>query len=127
MKKVVAERNCAPPNSKVESHISDRCSCYTGSFSWRYENHIGLDSYTVQCGGTISVIYVWRVTYRIGVHAISDSFSCQHRKLSSIVCLNLRLVKILTSQTMKHLEICLQTCKLKRCEDLRETVRNGRR
>ena len=82
---------------------------------------------TVQCGGTISVIYVRRVTYRIGVHAIPDSFSCQHHKLSSIACLNLRLVKILTSQTMKHLEICLQTCKLKRCEDLRETVRNGRR
>ena len=42
----LTERNCASPVSKVESHISDRCSSYTGylfvSYSSYYEHSLNL-------------------------------------------------------------------------------------
>ena len=37
----VTERSCAAPTSKVKSHISDRCSHYTGSLLRRHENQSG--------------------------------------------------------------------------------------
>ena len=37
----VTVRSCAAPISKVESHISDRCSYNTGQLLRRHENHTG--------------------------------------------------------------------------------------
>ena len=37
----VTERRCAAPISKVESHISDRCSYYPRQLSYRYEKLSG--------------------------------------------------------------------------------------
>ena len=89
----VTEQSCAAPMSKVESQISKRCSHYTGWLLGRHENHIGL-GFCSHTRTALAARFLWRseaaprrslkrsVTYRRGVHSISDSF-CTTAKIIS--------------------------------------------
>ena len=53
----VTKQSCTASISKVESHISKRCSHYNGQLLRRHEDHIGLGfcSHKNCCGGAFSV------------------------------------------------------------------------
>ena len=45
---------------------------------------LGAISVTERCCAALRPSLKWRVTYRIGVHTIQDSFQCQQNKVSGI-------------------------------------------
>ena len=94
----VTQQSCAGHISKVDSHILDRCSYYSGQFLFQHENHNGQGFCTfTHEKGEFGLIYVTQQKlgrvhslesgvshiYWIGVHAIVDSLNlCRMKTLT---------------------------------------------